>query len=407
MSNLIDRKLTQLKHVLHGFFLAIATTIAEPATILPVIISFFTANNFVIGLFSSLIKGGAILVQIFAAFGAQSYPKMMPYLYFVFAARFLSWFGIGVVLILLGPTYPNLTLLLMGIFFLIFSLAAGFGTVYFNEIIAKVFTHKVRGRTTAIRQFFAGIGAISSGAVAGYILSHYEAPISFGYLFIVSAFIMLLGILSFATIQEPIKKDVSTKEKRFKEFLGNTKRLLLASKPLQYQITTYLLSYSYLFALPFIILDAKDQIGLSGETLGLFVSLQMLGAMLSNLLWGYLASHHANKAIVLISFVFAILTMFLAILGGSVWVYSVLFFLIGGAIDGFKLAFGNLIIMIAPEDKRPIYLALQSNLTSIGLFFALPGSLILVFFNYQVLYGVTILFLSLGLYMAKKKLIDQ
>lgn len=407
MLNFIDRKITQLKHILHGFFLSIATTIAEPATILPVIISYFTANPFIVGLFSSLIKGGAILVQIFAAFGAQSYPKMMPYLYFVFATRFLSWFSIGLVLVFLGPHYPTLTLTLMGLFFLSFSVAAGFGTVYFNEIIAKVFTHKVRGQTTAIRQFFAGIGAISSGAVAGYILHHYEAPMSFGYLFIVSALIMLLGIISFATIQEPIKSEVSTKEKHFKEFLANTKRLLLDSKALQYQIATYLLSYSYLLALPFIILDAKEQIGLSGATLGLFVSLQMTGAMLSNIAWGILTSRHANKAIVIISFILSMLTMLLAFIGGSVWIYGMLFFLIGGAIDGFKLAFGNLIIMIAPQDKRPIYLALQSNLTSIGLFFALPGSAILMLFSYKLLYLITFIVLAWGLYLAKHKLIDQ
>lgn len=404
MKKLLDRKITQLQHILHGFFLSIATTIAEPATILPIIISFFTSNPFIVGLFSSLVKGGAILVQIFAAFGAQSYPRMMPYLYFVFATRFISWFAIGVILVYVGPHHPTLTLWLMGLFFFTFSLAAGFGTVYFNEIIAKVFSHKVRGQTTAIRQFFASIGAISSGAAAGFILEHYEAPMSFGYLFIVSSLIMLLGIVSFATIKEPVKKVVSQKETHFKHFLANTARLLKASKPLQYQISSYLFSYSYLFALPFVILDAKEQIGLDGKTIGLFVSLQMLGAMLSNLLWGYLASKHQNKAIILISFSAAIMSMFLAFMGSFIWVYGLLFFLIGGAIDGFKLAFGNLIIIIAPEDKRPVYLALQSNLTSIGLFFALPGSLILSLLNYQWLYIFTLCVLILGMFFSFKKL---
>lgn len=404
MKKLVDRKITQLQHILHGFFLSIATTIAEPATILPIIISFFTSNPFIIGLFSSLIKGGAILVQIFAAFGAQSYPRMMPYLYFVFVTRFFSWFIIGVVLVYIGPDHPTLTLWLMGLFFFTFSLAAGFGTVYFNEIIAKVFSHKVRGQTTAIRQFFASIGAISSGATAGYILGQYEAPMSFGYLFMISAFIMLLGIISFATIKEPVKKVVSQKETHFRHYLTNTARLLKASKPLQYQIASYLLSYSYLFALPFIILDAKNQIGLDGETIGLFVSLQMLGAMLSNLLWGFLASKHQNRAIVLVAFVASIFSILLALIGSYLWVYALLFFLIGGAMDGFKLAFGNLIIIIAPEDKRPIYLALQSNLTSIGLFFALPGSLILSQFGYQLLYLCTLSLLLYGFFFSLKRL---
>ncbi len=397
MKKHLDKPLNQLKHVLHGFFLAITTTIAEPATILPIIVSYFNSSPLVVGFFSSLLKGGAILVQIIAAFSAQSYPKMMPYLYYVFAARFLSWFGIGLSIIIFGEDHPTLTLLLMGIGFFIFSFAAGFGTVYFNEILAKIFSHKVRGRTTAIRQFVSGIGAIMSGATAGYLLSHYEAPYSFGYLFIASALFMLLGIVAFASIDEPIKKKVSQKEERFRHYLKNVGRLLKHDKRLRDQIIAYLLSYSYLFALPFIILDAKGQIELSGERIGLFVSLQMGGAMLSNVIWGVLSGRGANTMIVMLSFVFSILTMVLALMGSEVWVYGMLFFLVGASIDGFKLAFGNLILIIAPEEKRPVYIAIQSNLTSIGLFFSLPGALILSFLDYQGLYLFTVLMLGVGL----------
>ncbi|MDH5464073.1 MAG: MFS transporter [Thiovulaceae bacterium] len=404
MKKLLDKPINQVKHVLHGFFLAITTTIAEPATILPIIVSYFNASPFIVGFFSSLLKGGAILVQIVAAFSAQTYPKMMPYLYFVFAARLFSWFAIGLVIIIFGESSPNLTLLLMGVGFFIFSFAAGFGTVYFNEILAKIFSHKVRGRTTAIRQFVSGVGAILSGAAAGVILTSFEAPYSFGYLFIVSAFFMIFGILAFATIEEPVKRKVNKKEESFKHYLKNVYRLFHSDKRLQHQIITYLLSYSYLFALPFIILDAKGQIDLSGEVIGLFVSLQMAGAMSSNIVWGYLSSRGANHTIVLLSFILAITTMILASIGGEVWVYGLLFFLIGGSIDGFKLAFGNLILIIAPEEKRPVYIALQSNLTSIGLFFALPGSVVLAFFGYEFLYVFTALILVAGLLWSLKKI---
>ena len=402
MKKYLDKPVNQLKHVLHGFFLAITTTIAEPATILPIIVSYFNASPLVVGFFSSVLKGGAILVQIIAAFSAQSYPKMMPYLYFVFAARFFSWFSIGLVIIIFGENHPTLTLVLMGLGFFIFSFAAGFGTVYFNEILAKIFSHKIRGRTTAIRQFVSGIGAIMSGAAAGYILTHFEAPYSFGYLFIVSAFFMLFGILAFATIDEPIKKKVNKKEETFGHYLKNVGSLLKQDKQLRHQIIAYLLSYSYLFALPFVILDARGQIELSGELIGLFVSLQMAGAMLSNIIWGVLSARGENRSIVLISFLFSISTMVLALIGGDAFLYGVLFFLVGASIDGFKLAFGNLILIIAPEEKRPVYIALQSNLTSFGLFFSLPGALILSFLDYKGLYIFTAMMLVTGLFWSLK-----
>ena len=219
-----------------------------------------------------------------------------------------------------------------------------------------------------------------------------------------SALIMLLGIVSFSLIEEPIKLAVRTKEVKFRHYLKNTFEMLSTSKGLQVQILTYLLSYSYLFALPFVILDAQTQIGLTGTRIGMFVSLQMMGAMGSNILWGYLSGKGNNKAIVIIAFIASIMTMVLAFYGGAVWIYGTLFFLTGAATDGFKLAFGNLILIIAPEEKRPIYIALQSNLTSIGLFFSIPGALILSYFGYEVLYAFTAVVMSLGLSVALLRL---
>jgi hypothetical protein len=61
----------------------------------------------------------------------------------------------------------------------------------------------------------------------------------------------------------------------------------------------------------------------------------------------------------------------------------------------------NLVIEIAPEDKRPIYTALQTNLSSIGLFFPILGAGILkLTSNYTYLYLTAIAVLSLGLFVA-------
>ncbi len=64
----------------------------------------------------------------------------------------------------------------------------------------------------------------------------------------------------------------------------------------------------------------------------------------------------------------------------------------------------NLVIEIAPEDKRPIYTALQTNLSSIGLFFPILGAGLLKITdnNYTALYIATILTLLLALYITSK-----
>ena len=57
----------------------------------------------------------------------------------------------------------------------------------------------------------------------------------------------------------------------------------------------------------------------------------------------------------------------------------------------------NLVIEIAPEEKRPIYTALQTNITSLGLFFPVLGGVLLKYIgNYSVIYSLSIALLALG-----------
>ena len=148
--SLVDKKSSHIKNVTHGFFLSIGITVAEPSTILPLIIHYFSGSSFVVGLFASLLKGGAIFVQMVSAFYAQSYRYMMPYLRLVFLSRFLSWFGIGLLITLFGEEHKVATLWGIGILLFIFSFSAGFGAIYFKDIQAKIFSNKFRGK----REFY-------------------------------------------------------------------------------------------------------------------------------------------------------------------------------------------------------------------------------------------------------------
>jgi len=391
-----------IRNILHGFFLTIGTTIAEPSTILPLIVNHFGGSSMLVGFFAALLRGGAVVVQLFAAFQAQSYALMMPYMRRVFVIRFLAWFFIGVAIVLFGEESPNLTLFCIGLGLFLFSFSAGFGAIYFKDIIAKIFSHKFRGKTMAYRQFFSGAGGLLSGALAGWILHAYEAPYSYGYLFMISSFIMGLGYIAFGTIDEPIKEDVSKRENSFKKFLHNSWLTLKEDKDLQIQLKTFLLAYAYLIALPFIILDAQTKIELDGVAIGSLITTQMVGAMLSNFLWGRLSGKGKNKLTANISILMQIIAILMAFVASSLYEYAFIFFLIGAAFDGNRIASGNLILSIAPEQKRPVYVAIQINIVSFGLFFSILGGAILHFFSYTVLYSVASAMLFISLYYSFK-----
>ena len=396
----MDKFGNHIKNILHGFFLAIGTTIAEPSTILPLIVNYFGGSSMLVGFFAALLRGGAIVVQLFAAFHAQTYQLMMPYLRRIFFIRFVSWFLIGVSILLFGDNYPNLTLASIGIGLFFFSFSAGFAAIYFREIMAKIFSHKFRGKTMAYRQFFSAVGGLLSGALAGWIIHTFEAPLSYGLLFIISSFIMGFGYLSFSLVDEPKKEIVAKKEKSFKEFLSNSFAILHADKALQTQVKTFLFAYGYLIALPFIILDAQQRINLDGIAIGSLITTQMIGAMLSNFLWGKLSSNGSNKLVAKIAISLQILAITLAWTSFSLYEYMVVFFLVGASIDGNRIASSNLILKLAPAEKRPVYIALQMNIVSLGMFFSIIGGIILHYLNYEVLYSSAIITLLFAFYFS-------
>ncbi len=395
----IDDPKNNYKNVAHAFFLSLALTIAEPFTILPLMIHHFSQSTFIVGLFASLLRGGAIVIQLYAAFHAQEYKRVLPYIKKVFLLRFFAWFMIGFSILLIGDKNKTLTLVLMGLFLFLFSFSAGFGAIYFKELQAKLFSKSYRGKTMANRNIAGSIASIISGGVAGYILSITEAPMNYGYLFVVSSLFMLVGFVIFSTADEPSKEKVLKKEKRFGEFLQNAKTTLKNDNRLKRQIVSMFLSFSYLMSMPFVILEANSSLVLNGWMLGGFIMMQMFGSIIgSGLLWRQIDRY---GYMLFLSFAVMIVAIVMAWLASGIVSYVIVFLLFGVAKDGISIANMNLIIELAPQEKRPLYTAISTNLSSFGLFFPLVGGTLLgVFGSYEFIYLLTIILLAIGALVA-------
>ncbi len=391
----------RLKFVLHGFFFQAGISVAEPSTILPLMVSFFSSSSVLVGLYSSLLRGGAVLMQLYAAFHAQTYQRVMRAMKNILFFRFVSWFGIGVAIYFFGEKHPVLTLWLIGAGLFIFSFTAGFGVVYFQELLGKCFTHDYRGVTIGYRQAMMGLGGILGGLLVSVILRKYPSPGSFAYAYILGALVIGTGYILFITIHEYPKKNTSKRERKFMHFLHNAFYLLGKDKKLGLQTTSRLFSYTYLFALPFIVLQHKSEMNLGGLALGSTVPL-LAGTLVSNFVWGRLSGRNRNKLIILISYFLMICSLVMSLFSSGVLMLAVLFFLAGSAADGFKLSYANLVLIIAPEDKRPVYIAIQNNLTSFGLFFSIPGGLILRLTGFEILIYITLLLMVSGMFISMK-----
>jgi MFS family permease len=212
---------------------------------------------------------------------------------------------------------------------------------------------------------------------------------------------MAIGFMTFVTIEEPVKENISIKEKSFKLFVQNAIKLLKNDLRLKKQIIVILLGYSYFLAMPFVILNANNSFTLTGWMLGGFITIQMIGSIIgSTFLWRRISNYELMLSL---SLSFMIIAFVIALFAENFYSYALIFLLFGIAFDGFKISDMNLVIEIAPEEKRPIYSALQVNITSLGLFFPILGGVILTYVqSYTFIYLLTIGLLVLSLYLSLK-----
>jgi MFS family permease len=98
-----------------------------------------------------------------------------------------------------------------------------------------------------------------------------------------------------------------------------------------------------------------------------------------------------------------IIAFLIALFAKSALFYGLFFLFFGIALDGFSISGMNLVIEIAPEDKRPAYAAIQTNLTSFGLFFPILGGFLLKSIqSFEAIYVITIILLFFGFLISKK-----
>ena len=253
----------------------------------------------------------------------------------------------------------------------------------------------------ANRLVASSIASIISGGVAGYVLSEFQAPLNYAYLFMISSFFMLIGFSAFMSMDEPEKKNVALKEENFKLFMKNAIEILKKDRRLKQQIVVIFLGFSYFLSMPFVILNANKSFTLTGWMLGGFIVVQMIGSILgSTFCWRKI---HDYEKMLSLSFIFSILSFVVALFAYDIYSYALVFLLFGISIDGFNIAGMNLVIEIAPEDKRPIYTALQTTLTSFGLFFPILGGVLLKFVSsFTFIYAITIVLLVIGYILSRR-----
>ena len=389
--------------LIHGILYLGGEAFYNPDTVLPIFLDHFSKSKMLIGLSSTLIGrlGGIMSVfpQLLVANRIENKTHKKPLLKFAITVRALSWGLLAFTTYIFNNTYPNLTILFLFITLILHTFMGGIAAIPFYDIWGKSLPSNLRGRFFGYRQLWGGILAIGSGLIVKNILGNnaIKFPYNFALLFFLAFIFLSISYIALGSVKEPTEK-VYKKQLPFKDFLK--KAFLIIKKNSDYKkfIMVEILAGAGGLALPFYILYLKNILGISLGTIGILLSAQMLGSVLSNVLWAHLSDFVGNKKVIQISTFAGLMVPVVALMTQfkNELLYILLFATIGFFIAGRTIGKTNYLLDIAPSKDRPIYISLTGTLLFPVSLFPLIGGLIIQYVSYNTLFVITGIPILLG-----------
>ncbi|OGC75928.1 MAG: hypothetical protein A2145_06625 [candidate division Zixibacteria bacterium RBG_16_40_9] len=378
----------------NGIFFNVGLAFLSGSTVLPVFMAHLTDSKVLIGLATSIENIGWHLPQLFVAAATIHYSKQLGVYTQAAILRAIAFLGIVIAIFILGDKNHTFLLILFFVLFTFFSVSGGLAAVSFIDIVGKTIPPNKRGTYFGMRMFFGGGLAALSGILVENILRSYAFPTNFGLLFSLALLTVILGLGSFALVKEPILSN-SRPHKSLKENCSEAFSLFQTDATYKLLFLVRITIGAFSLAYPFYILYAQKTLNIEPEAAGIFLSFEMLGYLISNILWAYLSNRINNRLVLLLSAVCSVLPPLIA-LANLVFtlplvIYALVFFFLGATNSGLFVGFFNYLLEIAPEEKRPLYVGFIHTVIFPTYFLSTLGGVIIQLTSFNFLFVLTLL----------------
>jgi len=318
------------------------------------------ASDFLVGWLGAAPGFGQIL-QFFSPFVIERLRARKPLCLLLYLGGYLVWVPIALLPWL--PAAVPRVFLLLGLLFVstsLFSFALPAGISWITDLIPE----NIRGRYMGRQNALAGIAGLLVTLAAGRFVELPPKLHSFAFLFAFGVACGLAAVAVLSATPEPLKR--SSPRLPVWRFIG-----LPFRRPRFRNFMAYLAlrSLATFIAAPFFILFMLKFLKVPYFEIGLFTAVSSLATMVTYPLWGYLADKYGNLPVMkLCAFGLSVIPgLWLFATPGNYRYLLPLFFAYAGVVAaGFILSQFNLLMKIAPEQNRTVYLGTCYGLIGVG-----------------------------------------
>lgn len=383
---------------LDGTFFTAGSAFYDSSTVLTAFTSTLTRSKVLIGLAASMRTVGWFLPQLVVANLTEHLRYKGRLVVVNCLLHRAALVVMAAVAYFYAATRPALALALFFPVFVLSALSEGVNGVPWTDVVANSIPPERRGRLFANQQVFGGLWAFGNGFLVRLVLNEVPYPNSYAVLFLCTCGFFLLSVLSFMGVKERPALEV-----RQRVSLGAYLRSLPGAwrgnpRFAGAMKVRFCLAFIYL-SMPFFVLHARQNIGASLGTVGLYVSAQMLGSLAGSALGGRLSDQTGNRAVV----VLAVLASFLApaaalllTLVHAVWspalgaaLFPLVYLFMGAAFGAAYIGFTNYVIDVAPPAERPTFIGLSNTLMAPFALLSPAGGLLASWLGYEVVFALS------------------
>lgn len=333
---------------------------ASSSTILPLFVSKLTPSPLAIGFLAVLAQGSWFLPQLFTANAVEQLARKKPVVVNLglFLERVPAWLLVVAALVAGRSTAFALVVFLVG--YAWYGLGAGAIATAWQDLIARCFPVKRRGRMLGTTMFIgAGMGAVGSG-LSAWLLDTFSFPTNFAYTFAIAAAAITLSWFFLALVREPVQP-VTAPPKSNREFWAGLPGVLRQDRNFRRFVVARTLLALGGMGSGFVTVAAVARWKVPDSTVGVYTAALLTGHTLGNLSLGWLADRFGHKVSLELGAIASTAAFVAAWLAPSpTWYYAVFF--LSGITMSATIVSGILVVLEFSESgRRPTYIGIANS----------------------------------------------
>jgi hypothetical protein len=369
------------------FFFGVGAGFAGQTTVIPSFVASLTSSAPLIGLASTLLTGGWLIPQLFAANRLAGLTRRKASVAVPATVGRLISLILGPAMLFLVPRSTSTALAVFFFLYLSFYITDGIASVAWLDILGRCLTPAARARLISLGTVAPNIAGIGAGILVGIILSSSSLPWPKNYalLFGICGVSWTLSLFSFlfiretpvAAVQQPLPWPV---------YFRRLASVVREDRGFRRAVGAWLALSGVSIAAPFYVVYGLEGLGFPPASVGIFTSVQLVGGVFSALILGLLGERRGTRAVLRLWGCLAAITPVAALAiaalhsllpAGSLYLYAVVFAVVGMQGNANMAGFLNWVLEYAPSSDRPMYIGFANTLSGAALIMPLIGGWIL------------------------------